>query len=157
MFLSFIVRSPLLALGQTSVCGLHSLIDYTLLFSVHRSLSSSPLCAASRPCALPVSDAVINVVVMTPVAANGLAGAGECVGSGRDRQAGPRQADLSPPHLSSMLIINPTYSALPVSPPSQINLSLLLFPLSVLFCPSAFTPLSPPPSLLQQSYTRENY
>lgn len=32
-----------------------------------------------------------------------------------DRQAGPQQADLSPPNLSSMLIINPTYSALPVS------------------------------------------
>lgn len=53
-----------------------------------------------------------------------------------DRQAGPEQADLSPPNLSSMLIIYPTYSALPMSLHRKLTFlffSLPLPPLSVPF------------------------
>lgn len=68
-----------------------------------------------------------------------------------DRQAGAQQADLSPPNLSSMLIINPTYSALPVSLHHKLTFlffSLPSSPFSVLLCPFAFTPpsFSSPPS-----------
>lgn len=58
------------------------------------------------------------------------------------RQAGPQQADRSPPDLSSMLIINPTYSALPVS--LHHKLTSLFFSLPPL-CPSLSLFLSRPP------------
>lgn len=75
-----------------------------------------------------------------------------------DRQAGPKQADLPPPNLSSMLIINPTYSTLPVSLHHKLTFFFFSFPslsFSVLFS------LTPPPfllpsSLLQQICSREN-
>lgn len=67
-----------------------------------------------------------------------------------DRQAGPKQADLPPPNLSSMLIINPTYSTLPVSLHHKLTFFFFSFPslsFSVLF---SLTPpplsSSPPPS-----------
>lgn len=58
-----------------SVYTFYNLIDYMLLFSVHCVLLS-PLSAVEcfSPSAPLVSDAVISVVVMTPVAANELAG-----------------------------------------------------------------------------------
>ncbi len=81
-----------------------------------------------------------------------------------DRQAGLQQADLSPPNLSSMLIINPTYSALPVSLHHKLTFLFFSLPLPLL-CPSLslflsrLLPVFPPLlfSLLQQSYSRENY
>lgn len=66
-----------------SVYTFYNLIDYMLLFSVHCVLLSSLLWSAPRPPVPLVSDAVINVVVMTPVAANELAGTRECVESRR--------------------------------------------------------------------------
>lgn len=80
-----------------------------------------------------------------------------------DRQAGPQQADLLPPNLSSMLIINPTYSALPVSLHHKLTFLFFSLPLPP-FCPSLplsfHSPSFFPPllfSLLQQSYSRESY
>lgn len=74
-----------------------------------------------------------------------------------DWQAG---CDLSPPNLSSMLIINPTYSALPVSLHRKLTFLFFSLPLPPL-CPFPFTPL---PlyrplffSVLQQIYSRESY
>lgn len=57
-----------------------------------------------------------------------------------DRQADPRQADLSPPNLSSTLIINPTYSALPVSFHHKLTFLFFSLPHPPL-CPFPFTPL----------------
>lgn len=62
-----------------------------------------------------------------------------------DRQAGPQQTDLSPPNLSSMLIINPTYSALPVSLHHKLTFLFSLSPSLSSSVPLLSRPLPFPP------------
>lgn len=66
-----------------SVYTFYNLIDYMLLFSVHCVLFMLPAMECVSPSVPLASDAVINVVVMTPVAANELTGTCECVESSR--------------------------------------------------------------------------
>ena len=136
----------LFALVKRPFYTFHNLIDYVLLFLVH---------------CVPLSADAVQRFSNPPFhwyqGRRDRCGCHDTRGRPGDGQVGPGHADLSPLNLSSMLIINPTYSALPESLHCKLTFSLLLSPSFPSPSLSSFLPFFfPPPPLLQQTCSREN-